>query len=98
MAITVRKPGEATPGVESAKAATRAQPGEKPAGGVVHQTTVTATIVGLNKKDSTATIKTPSGKVITVAVKDPRRLDNVKVGDLVEVVYTEAVAISVEKP
>jgi hypothetical protein len=96
-AITVRKPGDAKPGIETAEVSDRAKPGEKPGRGVARQTTVVATIVGLNKKKSTATLKGPRGKVVTVQVRDPKRFDNVKVGDLVEVVYTEAVAISVEK-
>jgi hypothetical protein len=98
IAITVRKPGAAKPGIETADVAERAQLGAKPAAGAARQTTVTATIVGLDKKKSTATLKGPRGKVVTVNVRDPKRFDNVKVGDLVEVVYTEAVAISVEKP
>lgn len=98
IAITVRKPGEAKPGIETADVAERAKLGAKPAAGAARQTTVTATIVGLDKKKSTATLKGPRGKVVTVNVRDPKRFDNVKVGDLVEVVYTEAIAISVEKP
>jgi hypothetical protein len=98
MAITVRKPGEAQPGVEVLDASARAKPGEKPAAGAGQQTTITATVVGLNKQKGTVTLKGPKGKVVTVAAQDPKRLVAVKVGDLIEVVYTEAVAISVEKP
>ena len=98
MAITVRKPGESKPGVEVVDAAARAKPGEKPAAGAGQQTTVTATVVGLNKQKGTVTLKGPKGKIVTVAARDPKRLEAVNVGDLIEVVYTEAVAISVEKP
>jgi hypothetical protein len=98
MAITLRKPGEAKPGVEVLDAAARAKPGDKPAAGAGHQTTITATVVGLNKQKGTVTLKGPKGKVVTVAAQDPKRLEPVEIGDLIEVVYTEAVAISVEKP
>jgi len=98
IAITVRKPGEATPGVETADTVGRAKPGEKPGGLAASQTTVTATVVGISKKKGTVTLKGPRGKVVTVTPRDPKRLDEVKVGDLVEAVYTEALAISVEKP
>jgi len=97
MAITVRKPGEAKPGIETADVAGRAKPGEKPAAAAAQQTTVTATVVGLNKSEGTVTLKGPKGKVVTVKAREPRRLDAVKVGDLIEAVYTQAVAISVEK-
>jgi hypothetical protein len=98
IAITLRKPGEATPGVATADTVGRAKPGEKPGMVLGSQTTVTATVVGLNKKKGTVTLKGPKGKVVTVTAREPKRLDSVKVGDLVEAVYTEAFAISVEKP
>jgi hypothetical protein len=98
IAFTLRKPGEVTPGVEVADTATRAKPGEKPGGAMGSQTTITATVVGLNKQKGTVTLKGPRGKVVTVTAREPRRLEPVKVGDLIEVVYTEALAISVEKP
>jgi len=97
IALTLRKPGEAKPGIETADAAGRAKPGEKPAGLAARQTTVTATVVGLNKKQGTITLKGPRGKTVTVTARDPKRLEPVKVGDLIEAVYTEAIAISVEK-
>jgi hypothetical protein len=36
--------------------------------------------------------------VTTFKARDPRNLERVAVGDLVEVTYTEAVAVSVDKP
>jgi hypothetical protein len=35
---------------------------------------------------------------MTVKVEDPRRLEGVKVGDLVEATYREAIAVAVERP
>lgn len=97
LALTLKKPGEAKPGVAVADAAGRAEPGEKPGAAVGRQTTIVATVVGLDKKKGTVTLKGPKGKVVTVEAREPRRLEQVKVGDLIEAVYTEAVAISVEK-
>lgn len=98
LAITLRKPGEATPRSAVAETADRAEPGQKPGASMGRQTTVVATVVGLDKKKGTVTLKGADGKVVTVAAREPRRLEQVKVGDLIEAVYTEAVAISVEKP
>ena len=98
IALTLRKPGEAKPAVESTGVVGTAKPGQKPAGVVGQQTTITATVVGLNKKKGTITLKGPRGKVVTITARDPKRLEPVKVGDLIEAVYTEAVAVSVEKP
>ena len=98
LAITLKKPGDATPGVEARETLDRAEPGRKPGGIAASETKITATVVGLDKKKGTVTLKGPQGKVVTVAARDKRRLEPVKVGDLIEATFTEAVAISVEKP
>jgi len=95
--IEVKKPGEATPGVTAQAGVASSKPGEMPAGAVAQQVTVTATIVGIDKKAHTATIKGPEGNVVTVKARDPKNLDKVKVGDNVEITYTEALAISLAK-
>jgi hypothetical protein len=43
------------------------------------------------------TLKGPEGKSVIVQVKDPKKLENVKVGDQVSITYTQALAISVQK-
>ena len=73
------------------------KPGETPAGAVAQQITVTATIVAIDKKAQTATIKGPEGNTVTVKARDPKNLDKVKVGDNVGITYTEALAISLDK-
>jgi hypothetical protein len=98
LAITLKKPGDATPGIESRDTFDRAEPGRKPGGIAASETKITATVVGVDKKKGTVTLKGPQGKTVTVAARDKRRLEPVKVGDLIEATYTEAVAISVEKP
>ena len=98
LAITLRKPGEAKPGVTVAEAADRAEPGQMPAAAMGERTTIVATVVGVDKKKGTVKLKGPKGKVVEVQARDPRRLEGVKVGDLIEAVYTEAMAISVERP
>jgi len=96
--IAVKKPGEGTPGVTSEKATVGSKPGEVPAGAIGQQVTVTATIVAIDKKAQTATIKGPEGNTVTVKARDPKNLDKVKVGDNVDITYTEALAISLDKP
>jgi ribosome maturation factor RimP len=96
--IEVKKPGEATPGVSTQQATATSKPGETPAGAIGQQITVTATITAIDKKAHTATIKGPEGNSVTVKARDPKNLDRVKVGDNVEITYTEALAISLDKP
>jgi hypothetical protein len=98
LAYEVKKPGATTPGATMAEQTARARPGEKPAGAEARVTTVVATIAGIDKGAGTVTLRGPTGRVTTIKARDPRNLERVAVGDLVEITYTEAVAISVEKP
>jgi len=97
IAVQVTKPGAAE-GSQVKEALARAKPGEKPAGVVAKQVTVTATVEKIDKKKMIATLKGPEGKVVDVKVRNPKNLENVNVGDQVVITYTEAVAVSVEKP
>jgi len=96
--IQVKKPGEATPGVSTQQAVATSKPGETPAGAVGQEVTATVTIVAIDKKAQTATVKGPDGNTEVIKARDPKNLDRVKVGDLVELTYTQALAISLDKP
>ena len=74
----------------------QAPEGGKPKGARVEQTTMTAEIVAIDKARGTISLKGPSGEVTTVAVRHPERLAGVKVGDLLWISYSEALAVSVE--
>ena len=97
LAWEVKKPGTATPGVTSQQAVGTSAPGATPAGAVGEQVTITATIVAIDKKAHTVTIKGPEGNTETVKARNPKNLDAVKVGDLVEITYTRALAIALDK-
>jgi hypothetical protein len=55
------------------------------------------TITAIDKSASEATLLAPDGDVTVVKVKDPSKLDAVQPGDVVDIAYREALAISVEK-
>ena len=97
LAVEVKKPGEAKPGVKEQEAVTSAKPGETPKGMAVSQVTVTATITAIDKKKPSVTLKGADGKTTTVKVRNPKNLENVKVGDVVVITYTEALALSLQK-
>jgi hypothetical protein len=59
--------------------------------------TVTVTITAIDTKAQTVTVKGPQGNVETVKIRDPKNLVGVKVGDLVELTYTQALAIALDK-
>src|SRR5262245_31717165 len=96
--LQLRKPGDATPGVTVAEEAERAKPGELPAGAVAEVVTVTAKVIGIDRRAHTATLELPNTEKLTVKVNDPARLKHVQSGDLVEATYREAIAVAVERP
>ena len=98
LVIQVLKPGTAKPGIKTASDTDRAELGEKPGAAAAESTQVVATVVSVDKKKSTVTLKGPRGNVKTLPVKNPVHLDAVKAGDLVEVTYTEAIGIDVSTP
>ncbi len=97
IAARIRKPGEANPSVTSGGGLETAPLGEKPAGVHAETVQVTATVTKIDRAKQEVTLRGPRGKSVVVAVKDPANLEKVKKGDLVEITYTEAVAISVAK-
>jgi Cu/Ag efflux protein CusF len=98
LAYQVKKPGTAAPGAVVAGDVERAKLGEKPGAAGAVTTTITATIAAIDKAAGTVTLKGPDGDLNTIKVRNPSNLDRVTVGDLVEITYTEAVAVSVDSP
>lgn len=96
--IQVRRPGEATPGVSAASASTRAALGERPAAAELDSITLVATVAEIDRSTQTVTLENRDGTRRTVNVRNPAQFDHVAVGDLVEITFTDAVAISVEEP
>ncbi len=97
LAVEVKKAGTATPGMTAQQGVASSKPGETPAGAVGQRVTVTVTITEIDKKAGTVTVKGPEGRTETIKARDPKNLDAVKVGDLVEITYTRALAIALDK-
>ena len=98
VAIEVKKPGAGAPGVTAQQGVATSKPGDTPAGAVAQQVTITATIVAIDKAAGTVTIKGPEGNTETIKARNPKNLDGVAAGDLVELTYTRALAIALDKP
>ncbi len=97
VAFDVKVPGKATPGVTVVGGADAAEKGNKPAAMGARMVTVTSTIEAISKDPPSVTLKGPEGGTRKIRVKNPAYLENVEVGDLVEMMYTQAVAVSVEE-
>jgi hypothetical protein len=78
-------------------AAGRAPKGSEPAAGVARRFKVVTTIEALDRRTETITVKGPMGRYLTVRVADPVRLTKVHIGENIVIVYTEALALSLEK-
>lgn len=96
LAYEVKKSSGGMPGASVAEKASRAKLGEKPGAAGARVTTVTATIVNIDRATMEVTLRGPDGNTFVVHAKDPQKVAAVTVGDLVDLTYTEAVAISVE--
>jgi hypothetical protein len=96
IAYAIRKPGQPSGlPAETGPAVTRSQ-GPKPGGTVSAQETATVTIKAIDLKVPSVTVLTEDGRTVGLKVQDKKNLKDVKVGDKVEVTYTEAVMISVK--
>src|SRR5262245_44320657 len=82
-------------GVISAQAAATSEP--KPAKTETRTVTVHGTVEAVDKDARTVTLKGPKGNLLILAVRDPQKLDAVKVGDPVVARYRESLAIKVRK-
>jgi Cu/Ag efflux protein CusF len=98
VAFRVQKSGSAAPSVSVQESRVSSKPGETPAGAIGREVTATVTITAIDRKANTVTMKGPQGNTETIKVRDPKNLEGVKVGDLVEITYTQALAVSLDKP
>lgn len=98
LAVSVKKPGEAKPGIVATDDIQTAPAGQKPGGAGAATLTIVAKVKKVDKARQTLTLQGGDGTTTTVNVQDPANLEKVKAGDLLEITYTEAVAIAVDKP
>jgi Cu/Ag efflux protein CusF len=92
--IRVKAPGESDV-VSSARATTGSEQ-VLPGGTKAKQVTITATIAAIDMNAPTITFTGPNGWKYTSKVQDKEALAKVKVGDKVDIVWTEAVLVSIE--
>lgn len=99
VAVNVAAPGEAVPGITGASDTARSQPGEQPGRAAMEQVTVTSTVTAIDQAAHTVTIRGPQGATRTIPVKNPalqQKMKGLKVGDLVQLTFTEAVAVRLQ--
>jgi Cu/Ag efflux protein CusF len=94
LAVSIRKPGDPAPtaGVQESVTPREGAPG----GTVARQLTGSLTVTAVDPAVPSISVKGPKGNVVSMRVQDPKRLEGVKVGDTIDVTYTQAVLIAVD--
>jgi Cu/Ag efflux protein CusF len=93
----IQKPG-ATPPPAGAQAGVVRNAGPKPGGTVSRQMTAVVTITAIDMSVPSVTIKLDDGNQSSFKVEDKKNLAGFKVGDRVQITYTQALAIGVQSP
>lgn len=96
LAYTIEKGGKAQQAME-ANETWKSEPGEQPAAMNAREINAKVVISNIDKKAKTITFKNADGETQTLKVKHPERLNEVDVGDAVNITYKEAVAVRIEK-
>lgn len=96
LTLSLKKEGNGITSVEETPSMERAPAGAKPGGTVGREVKIVANVVAVHPKNRIVSLKGPKGNTVDLKVEDPALLANIKKGDQVEAVYTEALAISVE--
>jgi len=96
IALAIRKPGQPSGLPAKTGPAVTRSTGPKPGGTIAQQETATVTIKAIDAKVPSVTVLTEDGRTASFKIEDKKNLKDVKVGDKVEITYTEAVMISVK--
>jgi Cu/Ag efflux protein CusF len=94
MVLRLQQPGQKPVDANVRDAATAASQGT--GGTLAHQRTITATISEIDMNAPSVTITGPGGFKYSSKVKDKNALAKVKVGDKVDITWTEATTVSIE--
>ena len=94
--VRLKRAGEAP--VDVAAAALTRGEGQRPAATAATQRTITAPVTAMDPKTSSVTVRGPNGYVYSRKVADKKAYAMLKVGDQLDMTWTEALLISVDNP
>src|SRR5262245_10931270 len=97
LALRIKRMPGATAGVSVQEARATSSPGETPSAALGRQLVVTTTITAVDRKAQTVTITGPTGNKETIKVKNSATLQGVEAGDLAELTYNQALAVTLER-
>ncbi len=70
--------------------------GASPAATLSRQQTTSVDVMAIDQKLPSITVKTADGRTVTRKVEDRKNLEGVKVGDKIDITYTQAALMSIE--
>jgi len=91
----VRAADEPAPIATTQASVEKEKPGEKPSLTVGDSVTVSTTITAIDIPGNTVSLTGPRGNTLVVEPRDPENLKKVKVGEHVDITYSEALAVAV---
>ncbi len=94
-AFSIRKAGQKAPAAVADAAITRGT-GAKPSGTLSTQANATVTVKAIDPKVPSVTVLTDEGKTVSLKIADPKNIEGLKVGDKVDITYTQALMVSVK--
>jgi hypothetical protein len=96
LSIELKKGGTAPVAKTESGGAATAKKGENPGVVAGREVKVVTAVTAMDDKKQTVTLKGPDGTPREVKVQDPAQYKLAKVGDQVEITYTEAIAIALD--
>jgi Cu/Ag efflux protein CusF len=94
LTLELKKDGKAVVARQDSETIKRAAPGQMPGGVAKRETKITAEVTGIDAEKKVVFLKGPKGNVVALDIHDPEQMKLIKMGDKVEAVYTQALAVS----
>jgi Cu/Ag efflux protein CusF len=92
--LQVARPGDKSAAPAGA-AVTRGQ-GAKPSGAVTRQQKASVIVEAIDQTAPSVTVRTAKGHKMTALIEDKKNLEGLKVGDKVDITFTEALMVTVD--
>ena len=93
--MNVRKPGD--PPLATNNVGVTGTSGKMPGGTMAVQAVTSVTVKAVDAAAGTITVTTRDGRVISRKVDNKANLNGVKIGDTIDIAYTEALLVSVDR-
>ena len=95
VATSIVEAGTIAPAAKSSPTVTRFT-GEKPGGQISQTVSTTVTIKSIDPTTPAVTVLTQDGRTVSLKVQDKNTLTGLKVGDVVQITYTQTLTITVK--